>query len=99
VTRSGHFNPVFKEALHADQRVLQGIASRGGVCDKNCVKIMSAIADVWQAQTCAEATTHYLAACLDRYSASHLVLSLFDDTLSGGKTTLIVTINNIDAGF
>jgi hypothetical protein len=54
---------------------------------------MSAIADVWQAQTCAAGTTHYVAACLDRYSASHLVLSPFDDTLSGGKTTLIETIN------
>jgi hypothetical protein len=32
VTRSGHFNPVFKEAPHADLRVLEGIASREGMC-------------------------------------------------------------------
>jgi hypothetical protein len=30
VTRSGHFNPVFKDARHAAQRVLSGIASREG---------------------------------------------------------------------
>jgi len=31
VTRSGHFNPVFKEAPHASEGVLEGIASRQGV--------------------------------------------------------------------
>jgi hypothetical protein len=30
VTRSGHFNPVFKEAPHASQSVLEGMASRQG---------------------------------------------------------------------
>ena len=32
MTRSGHFNPVFKEAPHASQCVLEGMASRQGVC-------------------------------------------------------------------
>jgi hypothetical protein len=30
VTRSGHFNPVFKEAPHASEGVLEGMASREG---------------------------------------------------------------------
>jgi len=32
VTRSGHCNPVCKEAPHASQWVLEGMASRQGVC-------------------------------------------------------------------
>ncbi len=31
MTRSGHFNPVCKEAPHASQCVLEGMASRQGV--------------------------------------------------------------------